>query len=177
MRFPPQAEKEVAVETGELAAAMDPHVAAEAQSNAQRRPVAAGTAVMHDQPGSRQTQLAAAVAAEHLFAMAAEATFGMPAAVIAAAAEPAGEEFGAAAGPAPPGGLFRHPGRRHHASLPCQFPESTRIHSSGSPLSTPAAARELISAARRPSEGEATEKAGATASIAESSAIHRPNWR
>src|ERR1035441_5294039 len=134
MQFPPQAEKEVAVETGELVAAMHADMAAQAEGDLQRGAVAAGTAAMHDQPGSRQTRLAATVARERGFAMAAEVPFGMPAAVIAAAAEAAGEEFGAAAGSAPPGRLFRRRRwrRGHHASLPGPVPGSTRLHSSGS---------------------------------------------
>jgi hypothetical protein len=107
MQLAPQPEKEFRVNARELVAVMDPHVAAEAQGDVQCRVVAAGTAVMHHQPGLRQTQLAAAVAAEHLFPMAAEKTFGMPAPVIATPAAAAGEEFGTATGPAPPGGLFR----------------------------------------------------------------------
>jgi len=167
MQFPPQAEKEVAVETGELVAAMHAHMAAQAEGDLQRGAVAAGTAVMHDQLSLRQTHLAAAIAAEHLFAMAAEKTFGMPAAIIATATEAVRDQLGAAARAAPPGGLFRHRGRRRHASLPCLVSESTRIHWSGSPLST-AATGEPIQALRKASEGEGSGKAGATASIAES---------
>src|SRR5664279_5403567 len=105
MRFAPQAEKEVRVETGELAAALHADVAAQTEGDLPRETVAAGTAARRHQPGLRQTQLAAAVSAEHVYPMAAEVPFGMPVAVIATAAEPARHQLGAAAGPAPPGGL------------------------------------------------------------------------
>lgn len=91
MHFAPQTEKQLAVKTGQLLATMHPDMAAQAESNVQRGAVRAGPAVMDHKLLLGQTHLAAAIASEHVFPMAAEMLFGAPAPVIATAAKPMGE--------------------------------------------------------------------------------------
>ena len=110
MHFPPQTEKEVRIESRQLVSPMDAGMTAPAERDVDRRPVHAGPAVVHDQrlrdqPRVGETGLATTIAREDGVAVSGKVKGGAAAPVITGAAVAAGDQRGAATGPAPPGRL------------------------------------------------------------------------
>lgn len=95
MDFLPEPKEQIGVDAGELLAAVDAHVTAEAQRNVQRPFVHTGAAMMHHQArvadfaGFGQTGLAAAVSRENGVPQAAETELRVAATIVAGAAETA----------------------------------------------------------------------------------------
>jgi hypothetical protein len=120
MHFPPQPEKEIRIEPRQLLSPMDPLMTPPAQGDVDCGSVHPGTPVMHDeclrdQPRLGETGLAAAVAGEDGVAVSAKALRRAAAPVITGAAVAAGDQRGAATGPAPPRRLSFS---QDHVSLP-----------------------------------------------------------
>jgi hypothetical protein len=105
MLFPPELQKQVRVKSRERVPAMNRDVAATAEGDVQGRAILAGLPVMDEQVRIRKAELAAAIAGENAFPLAAEKAERVPAPVIAGAAQALGEEGVTAAGAAPKNGL------------------------------------------------------------------------
>jgi hypothetical protein len=115
MLFPPELQEEFGVKAGERVPAMDGDMAAPAQGNVQRRAILAGVPMVHQQVRVRQTQLATAIAGEDSFPLPGKKPDGVPAPVVAGAAQPLGHQRLAAAGTTPPGRL--RPAARSQSSV------------------------------------------------------------
>ena len=102
MLFPPQTKEEIRIEAGQATTAVDGYMTAPAQGNVRARPVGPRTAMVYDQALVRETELAAPIARQHRFPMSRKALLGVPATVIASAAQASGYQERIPAGVAPP---------------------------------------------------------------------------